>query len=111
MILIHDSYCSEHHVCKSCKGGTKKLRPTCSWCRDYSKYFENVQLRILIQNYKKLCGLILDQGGAGQQLQDIVSESEGERKGVRQRCEEAASVTGEIEAALVHITAVLFQCQ
>ena len=21
----------EHHVCKSCKGGVKKLRPTCSW--------------------------------------------------------------------------------
>jgi male-specific lethal 2 len=39
----------EHHVCKSCKGGVKKLRPTCSWCKDYSKYSENVQLRILIQ--------------------------------------------------------------
>jgi len=105
-----ESVC-EHHVCKSCKGGTKKLRPTCSWCRDYSKYFENVQLRILIQNYKKLCGLIrltrlwgriLDQGGAGQQLQDIVSESEGERKGVRQRCEEAASVTVSVKAETQH---------
>ena len=48
----------EHHVCKGCKGGTKVLRPTCSWCKDYSKYSENVQLRILIQNYKKLCGLV-----------------------------------------------------
>ena len=53
----------------------KKLRPTCSWwvfeqlcdfkslnlsqrCKDYSKYSENVQLRILLENYKKLCGLI-----------------------------------------------------
>jgi len=39
----------EHHVCKSCKGGVKTLKPTCSWCKDYTKYNENVQLRILIQ--------------------------------------------------------------
>jgi len=78
----------EHHVCKSCKGGIKKLRPTCSWCRDYSKYAENVQLRILIQNYKKLCGLIkinrmfghiLRNGEQGQLIRDIIRESEGEK--------------------------------
>jgi len=78
----------EHHVCKSCKGGLKKLRPTCSWCKDYSKYSENVQLRILIQNYKKLCGLvkitkmyehILRHGEQGSLLKDIILESEGER--------------------------------
>ena len=44
----------EHHVCKSCKGGVKTLKPTCSWCKDYSKYNENVQLRILIQVRKCL---------------------------------------------------------
>jgi len=78
----------EHHVCKGCKGGLKKLRPTCSWCKDYSKYNENVQLRILIQNYKKLCGLvkitqmyghILSNGEQGKILRDIIRESEGER--------------------------------
>ncbi|XP_012257070.1 E3 ubiquitin-protein ligase MSL2 [Athalia rosae] len=45
----------QHHVCKSCKGGRKKLKPSCSWCKDYDKYVENVQLRILLQCYKKLC--------------------------------------------------------
>uniref|UniRef100_A0A1B6KIA3 E3 ubiquitin-protein ligase MSL2 n=1 Tax=Graphocephala atropunctata TaxID=36148 RepID=A0A1B6KIA3_9HEMI len=45
----------QHHVCKSCKGGRKKLKPSCSWCKDYEKYVENVQLRILLQCYKKLC--------------------------------------------------------
>lgn len=45
----------QHHVCKSCKGGRKKLKPSCSWCKDYDKYIENVQLRILLQCYKKLC--------------------------------------------------------
>ncbi|KAG8248511.1 histone H4-K16 acetylation [Homalodisca vitripennis] len=45
----------QHHVCKSCKGGKKKLKPSCSWCKDYEKYVENVQLRILLQCYKKLC--------------------------------------------------------
>lgn len=45
----------QHHVCKACKGGKKKLKPSCSWCKDYEKYVENVQLRILLQCYKKLC--------------------------------------------------------
>lgn len=48
----------QHHVCRSCKGGKKKLRSTCSWCKDYSKYVENVQLRTLLQCYKKLCQYI-----------------------------------------------------
>jgi len=76
----------EHHVCKGCKGGSKVMKPACSWCKDYSKYYENVQLRILIQNYKKLCGLIKitrlwnviqNQGEQGQNIVDIVRESEG----------------------------------
>lgn len=49
----------QHHVCKSCKGGKKKLKPSCSWCKDYDKYVENVQLRILLQCYKKLCEYII----------------------------------------------------
>lgn len=48
----------QHHVCRSCKGGRKKLRSTCSWCKDYSTYIENVQLRTLLQCYKKLCQYI-----------------------------------------------------
>ena len=62
------------------------MKPACSWCKDYSKYYENVQLRILIQNYKKLCGLIKitrlwgniqKQGEQGKAIMDIVRESEG----------------------------------
>ncbi|XP_059051007.1 E3 ubiquitin-protein ligase MSL2 [Achroia grisella] len=45
----------QHHVCKKCKGGRKKLKPSCSWCKDYDQYSENLQLRILLQCYKKLC--------------------------------------------------------
>lgn len=45
----------QHHVCRSCRGGRKKLKPSCGWCKDYDKYIENVQLRILLQCYKKLC--------------------------------------------------------
>ncbi|XP_033207828.1 E3 ubiquitin-protein ligase MSL2 isoform X1 [Belonocnema kinseyi] len=45
----------QHHVCRSCRGGRKKLKPSCGWCKDYEKYVENVQLRILLQCYKKLC--------------------------------------------------------
>ncbi|XP_015124935.1 E3 ubiquitin-protein ligase MSL2 isoform X1 [Diachasma alloeum] len=45
----------QHHVCRCCRGGRKKLKPSCGWCKDYDKYVENVQLRILLQCYKKLC--------------------------------------------------------
>lgn len=45
----------QHHVCRGCRGGRKKLKPSCGWCKDYDKYLENVQLRILLQCYKKLC--------------------------------------------------------
>ncbi|XP_014220493.1 E3 ubiquitin-protein ligase MSL2 [Trichogramma pretiosum] len=45
----------QHHVCRNCRGGRKKLKPSCGWCKDYDKYVENVQLRILLQCYKKLC--------------------------------------------------------
>lgn len=50
----------QHHVCKKCKGGRKKLKPSCSWCKDYDKYAENLQLRILLQCYKKLCEYFMD---------------------------------------------------
>lgn len=50
----------QHHVCRSCKGGKKKLKPSCSWCKNYEKYIENVQLRILLQCYKKLCEYIIN---------------------------------------------------
>ena len=45
----HEETSYEHHVCKSCKGGVMTLKSTCSLCKDYTKYNENVQLRILIQ--------------------------------------------------------------
>lgn len=50
----------QHHVCRTCKGGKKKLKPSCSWCKNYEKYVENVQLRILLQCYKKLCEYIMN---------------------------------------------------
>ncbi|XP_034252892.1 E3 ubiquitin-protein ligase MSL2 [Thrips palmi] len=48
----------QHHVCRACRGGRKKLKPSCSWCKDYDAYIENVLLRILLQCYKKLCTYI-----------------------------------------------------
>ncbi|CAG0898005.1 unnamed protein product [Darwinula stevensoni] len=49
-----DTAC-QHHVCRGCRGGKKSLRPSCSWCRDYSKYVENVALGSLIQCFRKFC--------------------------------------------------------
>ncbi|OXU24500.1 hypothetical protein TSAR_010600 [Trichomalopsis sarcophagae] len=52
----------QHHVCRACRGGRKKLKPSCGWCKDYDKYVENVQLRILLQCYKKLCEYLTSTG-------------------------------------------------
>lgn len=49
----------QHHVCRMCRGGRKKLKPTCMWCKDYTNYDENLQLRILLQCYKKLCEYVI----------------------------------------------------
>lgn len=57
-LLLVEPYSPEsscqHHVCKSCRGRKKKLKPSCSWCKCDNSYNENVQLRILLQCYKKL---------------------------------------------------------
>lgn len=49
----------QHHVCRTCVGGRKNLKPTCSSCRNYHTYQPNIQLRILLQCYKALCKYIL----------------------------------------------------
>lgn len=35
-----------------------RLKPSCSWCKDHSKFIENTQLRILLQCYKRLCDFV-----------------------------------------------------
>lgn len=50
----------QHHVCSNCRGGKKKLKPTCSWCKNYENYEENLQLRSLLQCYKKLCDYLMN---------------------------------------------------
>ena len=49
----------QHHVCKNCVGGKMRLKPSCSWCKDHSKFIENIQLRILLQCYKQLSCFVL----------------------------------------------------
>ena len=44
-----------HVVCKACVGGKMKLKPSCSWCKDWDKFSENIELGIIVQCYKKLC--------------------------------------------------------
>lgn len=49
----------QHHVCKSCVGGKMRLKPSCSWCKDHSKFIENTQLRILLQCYRGVCEFMM----------------------------------------------------
>lgn len=49
-----DSSC-QHYVCRGCKGQRMQLKPSCSWCKDYSRFEENKQLSLLVHCYRKLC--------------------------------------------------------
>ncbi|XP_077592674.1 E3 ubiquitin-protein ligase MSL2b [Stigmatopora nigra] len=49
-----DSSC-QHYVCRGCKGQRMQLKPSCSWCKDYSRFRENRQLSLLVRCYRKLC--------------------------------------------------------
>ncbi len=49
----------QHHVCKGCVGGKMRLKPSCSWCKDHSKFIENTQLRILLQCYRGVCEFMM----------------------------------------------------
>ncbi|CAJ0919474.1 unnamed protein product [Ranitomeya imitator] len=48
----------QHYVCKQCKGKKMMMKPSCSWCKDYDQFEENMQLGILVSCYKKLCEYI-----------------------------------------------------
>ncbi|RWS13265.1 hypothetical protein B4U79_06018 [Dinothrombium tinctorium] len=58
---VDNSNSCQHHVCKECIGGKMRLKPSCSWCKDHSKFIENIQLRILLQCYRKMCRFMLTQ--------------------------------------------------
>ncbi|XP_018578752.1 E3 ubiquitin-protein ligase MSL2 [Anoplophora glabripennis] len=45
----------QHHLCRPCKGGRKKIKPACEGCKECKDYTENKRLRILLQCYKKMC--------------------------------------------------------
>ncbi|CAH0562148.1 unnamed protein product [Brassicogethes aeneus] len=49
----------QHHLCRRCKGGRKKIKPACAWCKDCKDYTENKSLRILLQCYKKMCSSLI----------------------------------------------------
>lgn len=50
----------QHHLCNKCKGGKKKIKPACVWCKECLSYTENKQLRTLLQCYKKMCIFLLN---------------------------------------------------
>ncbi|BFZ06125.1 hypothetical protein BsWGS_09164 [Bradybaena similaris] len=47
-----------HNVCQACLGGRMRLRPSCSWCKDRSRFHENKKLRILILCFQRLCAYV-----------------------------------------------------
>ncbi|XP_046379889.1 E3 ubiquitin-protein ligase MSL2-like [Haliotis rufescens] len=47
-----------HNVCTHCVGGKMRLKPSCSWCKDYVDFRDNTHLRILVLCFQKLCEYI-----------------------------------------------------
>ncbi|XP_023937814.1 E3 ubiquitin-protein ligase MSL2 [Bicyclus anynana] len=67
----------QHHVCKNCIQWRKKIKPPCSWCADCEDYTENIQLRILLQCYNKLCEYFM----ATDMYNSLLEEDEVEMNG------------------------------
>ncbi|XP_034023629.1 E3 ubiquitin-protein ligase MSL2-like [Thalassophryne amazonica] len=68
-----DSSC-QHYVCRGCKGQRMQLKPSCSWCKDYSRFEENCQLSLLVRCYRKLC-LYIIQSPLASHLASAASDS------------------------------------
>ena len=47
-----------HVVCQECVGGKMKLKPSCSWCKDWNQFVINEELGIVVRCYRKLCDYI-----------------------------------------------------
>lgn len=52
----------QHHLCKKCIGGRKRIKPACTWCKECKSYNENKHLRILLHCYKKMCVSLTNSG-------------------------------------------------
>ncbi|XP_047423925.1 E3 ubiquitin-protein ligase MSL2b [Mugil cephalus] len=64
----------QHYVCRGCKGQRMQLKPSCSWCKDYSCYEENRQLSLLVRCYRKLC-LYITQSPLAPHIASAASDS------------------------------------
>ncbi|XP_028425252.1 E3 ubiquitin-protein ligase MSL2 isoform X2 [Perca flavescens] len=51
-----------------------QLKPSCSWCKDYSRFEENRQLSLLVHCYRKLC-LYITQSPLAPHIASAASES------------------------------------
>ncbi|XP_066955983.1 E3 ubiquitin-protein ligase MSL2 [Macrobrachium rosenbergii] len=91
----------QHHVCKKCLGGKKRLKPTCSWCKDYDMYVDNAQIKLLLQCYRKLCEYIkftpiycklnpIYNNGGQLSLIEMIDEAVGKTN--NNKCEEINSI-------------------
>ncbi|XP_068437441.1 E3 ubiquitin-protein ligase MSL2b [Clinocottus analis] len=68
-----DSAC-QHYVCRGCRGRRMQLKPSCSWCKDYSRFQENRQLSLLVRCYRKLC-LYITQSPLAAHIADAAGDS------------------------------------
>ncbi|KAM3593221.1 uncharacterized protein V6R79_007906 [Siganus canaliculatus] len=106
-----DSSC-QHYVCRGCKGQRMQLKPSCSWCKDYSRFQENRQLSLLVHCYRKLCLYITQSplaphiasaAGDSPDLQAILSEgltlAENEPEEAEDEAAAAAASSAADEAA------------
>lgn len=48
----------QHHVCRACLGSRMRLKPSCSYCKDQSKFVEDQVLSLLLNSYAQLCSFL-----------------------------------------------------
>ena len=79
----------QHHVCRTCIGGKMRVKPTCSWCKEWDDFVEKPQVRSLVQCFKGLCKYLASSSLAN----DLVQTSNGGKSSLMTLVQEGAAIS------------------
>lgn len=87
----------QHFICARCFGKPMILKPSCSWCKDYTYFERNGHLAILVMCFAKICEFV-----ANSPVMDHIEKQEKDQTR-QQNLEECASTdTIEKSHKMVH---------
>ena len=79
----------QHHVCQKCIGGKMRVKPTCSWCKEWDDFVEKPQVRSLVQCFKGLCKYLASSSLAN----DLPQTNNGGKNSLMTLVQEGAAVS------------------